>query len=97
MKTVQVYYDDMPSLNVIWDLTEADPTSITAYEIRAMAKNVKKLSHSREGGKTAIISPKDISYGLSRMYQTYAEIFAQIINVEVFRSRLEAERWLGDK
>jgi len=96
-KKVKSFYEGTPSRNVIWDFTEADLSSITADEIRALASGVKKLAHSREGGKTAIVAPEDISYGFGRMYQIFAEIYAQIADIGVFRSKLEAERWLSDK
>jgi hypothetical protein len=96
-KKVKSFYEGAPSLNVIWDLAEADVSSITVGEIRALASGVKRLAHSREGGKTAIVAPKDASYGLGRMYQILAEIYAQVIDIGVFRSRSEAEHWLSDK
>ncbi len=96
-KKVKSFYEDAPSRNVIWDLTEADLSSITADEISALASGVERLAHSREGGKTAIVVPEDISYGFGRMYQIFAEIYAQIADIGVFRSILEAERWLSDK
>ena len=96
-KKVKSFYEVAPSLNVIWDLAEADVSSITAGEISALASGVKKLAHSREGGKTAIVAPEDVSYGFGRMYQIFAEIYAQIADIGVFRSKLEAERWLSDK
>ncbi len=96
-KKVKSFYEGTPSRNVIWDFTEADLSSITADEISALASGVKRLAHSREGGKTAIMAPEDISYGFGRMYQIFAEIYAQIADIGVFRSKLEAERWLSDK
>ncbi len=96
-KKVKSFYEGTPSRNVIWDFTEADLSSITADEIRALASGVERLAHSREGGKTAIVAPEDISYGFGRMYQIFAEIYAQIADIKVFRSKLEAERWLSDK
>jgi len=96
-KKVKSFYEGAPSLNVIWDFTEADVSSITADEIRALANGVKKLAHSREGGKTAIVAPEDISYGFGRMYQIFAEIYAQIADIQVFRSRSEAEHWFSHK
>ena len=96
-KKVKSFYEGTPSRNVIWDFTEADLSSITADEIRALANGVKKLAHSREGGKTAIVAPEDISYGFGRMYQIFAEIYAQIADIQVFRSRSEAEHWFSHK
>jgi plasmid stabilization system protein ParE len=96
-KKVKSFYEGTPSRNVIWDFTEADLSSITADEIRALASGVERLAHSREGGKTAIVVPEDISYGFGRMYQIFAEIYAQIADIQVFRSRSEAEHWFSHK
>jgi len=96
MKTVKSIYEGTPSRNIIWDLAESDVSSIKADEVRELARGVKRLAHSREGGKTAIVSPKDISYGIGRMYQIFAEIYVQSSQIEVFRSKLEAERWISD-
>jgi hypothetical protein len=97
MKTIKSFYGSTPSRNIIWDSTEADLSSLKGDEIRSLANYVKWIAHSREGGKSAIVSPKNASYGVVRMYQSYAEIYAQISNVEVFRSRLEADRWVSEK
>jgi hypothetical protein len=35
----------------------------------------------------------DTTFGLCRMYATYAESFGQVLNV--FRERKDAEAWLG--
>ena len=97
MEAARSLYDDSPSLNIIWDLAEADVSRITANEVRALASGVKRVAHSREGGKTAIVSPSEVSYGIARMYQIFAEIYEQIAHVKAFRSRSEAERWIGEK
>jgi hypothetical protein len=93
-EAVKSFYDNSPSLNIIWDLTDADVSRITADEIRTLASGVKRLAHSREGGKTAIVSPSEVSYGIVRMYQIFAEIYAHVAQIEAFRSRPEAERWV---
>ena len=96
-EAVRSFYENSPSLNVIWDLTDADVSHLTANEVQALAIGVKRLAHSREGGKTAIVSPSEVSYGIVRMYQIFAEIFVHISQIEAFRSKLEAERWIGEK
>jgi hypothetical protein len=97
MEAVKFFYDNSPSLNVIWDLTDADVSRISADEIRALASGVKRLAHSREGGITAIVSPSEVSYGFVRMYQIFAEIYSHIARIEAFRSKSEAERWISEQ
>ena len=97
METIESFYASSPSASVMWDFTEADLSRLTADEVRMVASDVKSLAHSREGGKTAIVSPSELSYGMVRMYQTFAEIYEQTAIVEAFRSRLEADRWINEK
>ena len=97
METIESFYANSPSLSVMWDFTEADLSRLTADEVRMVASDVKRLAHSREGGKTAIVSPSELSYGMVRMYQAFAEIYEQTAVVEAFRSRLEADRWINEK
>jgi hypothetical protein len=97
MKTVKSFYADTPTRNVVWDYSESDLSSLRLHDIQALVNVVKEIAHSREGGKSAIVAPKDASYGIGRMYQSLAEIHGEVFTTEVFRSRTEAEGWLSEK
>lgn len=44
-------------------------------------------------GKTAIVAEQDVAFALSRMYQSYSDMWKR--NIEVFREMEDARRWLG--
>lgn len=93
-EVIEKFYKGHPTLHVLWDLSEADVSSIRSGEIEALARGVISSSHSRNGGKNAIVSPNDISFGLSRVYQSFAEMKDQMTTTKVFRSEKEALEWL---
>lgn len=91
---IQKFYSSTPTLHVMWDFSHADVSAIRSGEIEALARVVTQNLHSREGGKNAILSPHDISFGLSRVYQSFAEMKSQMTETKVFRSEAEARVWL---
>jgi hypothetical protein len=93
-EVIQKFYESTPPLNVLWDLSHADVSAIRSGEIEALARAVGQSSHSREGGKNAILSPNDVSFGLSRIYQSFAEMKLQMTRTRVFRNEEEALEWI---
>ena len=91
---IEEFYKQGTTLNVFWDLSEADLSRVTIAEIEQLAKAVNAVAHSRTGGKTAIISPVDISFGLSRVYQAFSEMGKSETEIRVFRGEDEALEWL---
>ena len=92
---IQKFYKSGPTLNVMWDFTHADVSAIRSGEIEALVRVVSQNLHSREGGKNAILSPHDVSFGLSRVYQSFAEMKSQMTQTRVFRAEDEAREWLS--
>ena len=91
---IKEFYDKQPTPNVVWDLSDADISGMSAVDVRQLAERTKQLAHSRKGEKTAIVASVDMPFGLARMYQTFAELAGQESQVEVFRSRKEALAWI---
>jgi hypothetical protein len=75
-------------------MTEAELASIQAQDVRGAALFVKDASHSRPGGKTALVGGRQTAYGMSRMYQSFAELAGQESDVRIFRSHDEALAWI---
>jgi hypothetical protein len=94
---IQSFYKGQPTLNTIWDFSDADLADFSTDQVSIFAQGVKRMEHSRQRGKTAIISHSDISYGLSRMYQIRAELAQQQSEIRVFKSIGDAESWMGIK
>jgi hypothetical protein len=93
---IEAVYAGEPTLNQLWDMTEADVEDVQTENLRAFARLVSEHGHGRRGGKTAIVSPVDLAFGLSRMYSAMADINEQQILVRVFRSLDEANAWIEE-
>ena len=92
---VKELYNSGPTLNHLWDLTEADLSQIRGDDLRKLATFVKRYAPARVGGRTALVAINDLGFGLSRMYEVFAEISDQQVEIKVFRSRKEAEKWIS--
>ena len=88
------FYDGNVTLNVLWDLSKGDVSHLTSSEIHAIAQTPRKFSHMRSGGKTAIVAPTDITFGLTRMYQLVTDVQDLPFETRIFRSTSEAYEWL---
>ncbi len=89
------YYSGHFTMLILWDVTRADLSSWQKDDIIYLARKVKKYSHLRRDGKTAIVLLRDVDFGISRMYQTYADVEKIDFEINVFRDVNEAKQWLG--
>jgi len=83
--TVQSFYK-RPTKNLIWDLSEASAEDISPEYVRWIQGLVKRLSVSRQGGKTAFVAPKDLEYGMARVFQILSDKEVFPLKVGVFRA-----------
>ena len=95
IRKVEEYYSMHPTKLVLWVMEHAATAGITSEEIEKIILTAKKNSGSRKEGKTAIVGPKDIEYGLGRMYQAYADIESMPYEYKIFREVEDAKNWLG--
>jgi len=80
----------------IVDLTQVDSMNISSDEIRSVVEQNKRIAAvAHPGVILAVAAPKDLGYGLSRMW----EILMDQIGWETmtFRSRPEAEAWIRQR
>lgn len=76
--------------NLVSDFQDADLSIISSFEVRMHAKFCnEKLSHLN----MVMVAPKDLMFGLGRMFQT----FFKSSNVKIVRSISEALEYLGLK
>lgn len=78
----------------IVDITASAEPSFDGSVISELAMTAQGLGHLLSARKVALIAPKDAAYGLARVFQGFREGTGGG-EVKVFRSRLEAETWLG--
>lgn len=87
--------DWIPDTNELADLSEADTSSLTNEGIQALAdyfNHLAKKNNATYMKKTAIYAPKELNFGLSRMYSVFADGSSQ--NIKVFSEREKAKQWL---
>lgn len=80
-----------PDFDHLFDLSRVETFQISVEQIRAIASVSVFSSSSRR----AVVAPKDVLYGLSRMYEGFRDISEE--EIRVFRSREEALVWLADE
>lgn len=96
MDAVNSFYADTPTPHVLWDLGDANVSALSAADVEVLAQHTVERAHSREEGKTAIVAPKDMGFGLSRMFQTFADLASHQASVRVFRTRDDAIEWFDE-
>ncbi|MGD0584608.1 MAG: hypothetical protein ABSA86_02380 [Oryzomonas sp.] len=89
------YYTGHITKNLLWDLTNGSVDKLTTGDIKHISQLVLQHAQTRIGGKTAIVAPSDVDYGMSRMLNTYAEIGNIPFETQVFRTQSEAAKWIG--
>ncbi len=83
-----------PGFHEISDTINANVTGVTSEGINRLFTMVERhLSGKCEGFKTAIIAPKDLEFGMGRIYEAVSS--ESFENVMVFRSTDDALKWLS--
>lgn len=93
-RTLEDFYAQEPTDLLLWDMSNAEVSHVTPDILRKFVQRAAKLGVSREGGRTAILAPEDLQFGLGRMTETFADIESTPYKVQVFRSRQDALKWL---
>src|SRR5262245_60668042 len=62
-----------PTPLTLWDITQGTLEGISSRDLRWIVERMAPLAHRRKGGRTAIVSPRDLDFGMSRMFQILAE------------------------
>ncbi|GAB4335996.1 MAG: hypothetical protein Kow0089_05970 [Desulfobulbaceae bacterium] len=94
-RAIRKFYSEGPvTRNVLWDLSRARVEDITRDDIRRIIGAPEKSHEGRRGGRTAIVAPDDLAFGLSRMYQASLGEAFLVFQLRVFRETAAARRWL---
>ena len=97
ISAVKSFYEDEPTENVLWDLTDITGVQLTSGQIETIANFSLRSDGTRPEGKTAMVAAEDETFGLSRMFGTLSEIKTVPIEVNIFRSMEEAYQWLSEE
>ncbi len=91
---VRNLYRGTPSLNALWDFTEADISGLSPEDIRGVAQQVKSTSHSRAGGKTALVFSTTTLTEMGALLESIAEIEVPDAKIKVFNDLNSALAWI---
>jgi len=94
--TIKSFYGNQPAKNVIWDWTGSDPSQLTTSDVEKLANSPARYSDLRKGGRTAMVAPDDLSFGISRMFQTFGDMNGLPFIFKVFHSLGDAFLWISN-
>ena len=77
-----------PRLRQLWDLRQVSAAEVSTATLRDLAAATSYAPDT----KRAVVAPRDVIYGLARMFQTLHEHAGE--DFRVFRSVEEARDWL---
>jgi hypothetical protein len=77
----------------LWDFSEIDLTKLDSNVIPEMAQYSLKFPEGIRDVKVAFVVRKSFEYGLTRMFQTYSEMYAKS-QVRIFDRIDKAEMWM---
>jgi hypothetical protein len=83
-----------PTRLVVWDLGSGTLRKISPADLKMIIVRAAPYAGSRAGGRTAIVCVNDRDYGLSRMFEAFAESYDIPFEIQVFRNPEAARAWL---
>ncbi len=89
------FYKTRLTKYLIWDLNNGGDAQLTTRDMEQIVQFSRENGAARPDGKSAIVTNNDLYFGISRMFETYAETSPQLSLVfRVFREVEDAKRWL---
>lgn len=95
-RAVEALYEMQPVPKLsLWDLRDASLRQVTADRIRSVQARLSSRVRGREGGRTAVVVPTDLDFGVARQYLAYSDDLELPFEQNAFRTMEDAFRWLG--
>ncbi len=88
------FYDGAPTLHTIWDFTAADLSALTAEKISLLAGYLKDRSHSRAGGRSALVYSLVQLQDLNDRLPSLAELAVNQATIKIFVGMDKARAWI---
>jgi len=99
-RAIEAFWEEPElTLDVLWDYRDASLVDLTTVELRELVPVGKVYGHrleERRGGRTAIVAPGDLEYGMMRVSEALSLMSEYTFEVNVFRTMGEAEIWLAE-
>ena len=96
-RKIEEYHTGESAKFAIWDFSAADLTTLSSEQLRSLVDVGKKFAERRAGGKTALVVPHDLAFGLGKMWESHSKIESFAVENRAFRSIEEAKSWLEIK
>jgi hypothetical protein len=96
LQTIRNYGEEGMTTRELYDLRQQ--TNIFANDEvgRILQQTMRDQGLRPPNGKTAVVVDKAVKYGLTRMYETQAEISGVSSNTQVYYKLDDATEWLGE-
>jgi hypothetical protein len=87
---------DVAGYSELGDLSRVTKIDMASDQIENLARAAASMDEKTSNSRLAIVAPADLSFGLSRMFQTHRELNPQSTrHIGVFRTIEEALAFLG--
>ena len=94
INALKTFYLGETTSFTIWDFSEGTASKLSRNDIHELVLFSKSLSDVRKEGKTAIVAPSSLEYGLGRMFEIFADIENLQFEINTFHTLGEAKDWL---
>jgi hypothetical protein len=94
---IRTFYSGKPTLNSLWDFTDADVSRLSQEDILHTAELVKTASHSRAGGKTALVFPNEMLMGMMDILEGIARIEVAEAKIKIFNGLDLGLAWIREE
>jgi len=93
-QAVDEFYKGSVTRKVLFDLTDSILDHLSSDDVLNFSRAPRYIPEQRIGGKTAVVAPSDLAFGLARMYEFSADPAEIPFVTKVFRTMEEARKWL---
>ncbi len=92
---VKILYQGKPSLHAMWDFTDGDVSVLSPADVSGIARLVKTASHSRSGGRTALVFPTTMLTEMASLLESISEIEVPDAKIKIFNDLDAALAWIS--
>lgn len=94
MGMIQSFYQSTPTKHTLWILDKNAIWDLTGSQIASMAQYKPRMDKRRQGSKTAIVAPDDLTQALSDLFVLLGESKDIKIKVKMFQDKQSALEWI---
>lgn len=95
LKVITGLKSNQVTRDIIWDASNGTVEDIEANDLQRITEFLKKGHGMRPGGRTALVGPDDLNFGIGRMFQAFANAEKLTVEYKTFRNMQDAMSWLN--